>query len=183
MNLRHPADEPFDIHDLLLTVCYYFTSNNFYKVMQRQEHDDPCDCSRSNCEDSEILDQRMTDVFAGSEPPTVAWTLGKSEAVIPLSQGDRCTRPGEHLFQDSEHSAAALRECDSAYEHAGSFHPWTVLPRPLFIVPAPFSGYFPKPPDPEAFQVPPDSPLTSAYQCQDHFQSSSPLDRPIHSAQ
>ena len=159
MNLRHPADEPFDIHDLLLAVCYYFTSNNFYKVMQRQEHDDPCDCSRSNCEDSETLDQRMTDVFAGSEPPTVAWTLGKSEAVIPLSQGDRCTRPGEHLFQDSEHSAAALRECDSAYEDAGSFHPWTVLPRPLFIVPALFFWILPQTSGSRNFLSPPRFPI------------------------
>ena len=154
MNLRHPADEPSDIQDLLSAVCYYFTGNHFYKLMRQRVRDELRSHSKSFREDSETLVQRMTDVFAGTEPSTTTRTLEKCEAATPLPQSDRRTRPGEHPFQDSEHSAVALRERGSTYEGAGSFHPWAVLLCPLFIVPAAVPGHCPNPPDSETFQAP-----------------------------
>ena len=165
MNLRHPADEPSDIQDLLSAVCYYFTGNHFYKLMRQRVRDELRSHSKSFRENSETLVQRMTDVFASTEPSTTTLEVGSLPHSFQVSQSDRRTRPGDHPFQDSELSSAALRECGSTNESAGSFHPWAVLLCPLFIVPAAVPGHCPSPPDSETLQAPAPPPprLTSTY--------------------
>ena len=174
MNLRHRVDKPFDVQDLLSAVCHCFTSNHFYKLMQRRVHDKLRVRSKSYREDSETLVQQMTDVFASTGPVTTTRTLGKREAATPLLQSDWRTKPGEHPFQNSEPSAVALRERDFAYEDAGIFHHilGPSYSTSSFIHTA--SGYSRILPQTSGLRnflsLRPSAPsLTSAHQCQDHF--------------